>query len=333
MRLLMLTTVVCALAVPAAAQTVALPDGHEFNQPERYPFALSPDGSRLLYAARATLFLRPLAGGAATIVEGPLRGRNTSNPVFSPDGQSIAYWTIAGGVLERVPAAGGTRVTLAPVDSPLGLSWGADGQIYIGAGDKGVLRVPASGGAVETVVKLAAGEAARSPQLLPDGDQVLFTLGEGTPTNWAQSRIVAQSMKTGQRTVITAGGDARYLQSGHLLYVSGGRIMATRFDARARAISGQPKTISDEVQVVNPTGAALFAVAANGVVAYVRASGPAATQLALVGLDGKRTSLGDVPAGTAAPRISANGKKVAFRGAGHDLRCRFSEHRGRTEGD
>lgn len=316
MRLLMLTTLVCALAGPAAAQTIALPDGHEFNQPERYPFALSPDGSRLIYAARATLFVRPLAGGAPTIVEGPLRGRNTSNPAFSPDGQSIVYWTNAGGILERVPAAGGTRVPLATVDSPLGLSWGADGQIYIGAGDKGVLRVPASGGTVQTVVKLAAGEAARSPQLLPDGDQVLFTLGEGTPTNWAQSRIVAQSMRTGQRTAITAGGDARYLQSGHLLYVSGGRVMATRFDARARSISGQPKTISDEVQIANSTGAALFAVAANGVLAYVRASGPAATELALVGLDGKRTSLGEVPAGTAAPRIAANGKKVAFAAQG-----------------
>ncbi|MGB7218471.1 MAG: hypothetical protein WBD07_06650, partial [Vicinamibacterales bacterium] len=124
MRLLMLTTLVCALAGPAAAQTIALPDGHEFNQPERYPFALSPDGSRLIYAARATLFVRPLAGGAPTIVEGPLRGRNTSNPAFSPDGQSIVYWTNAGGILERVPAAGGTRVPLATVDSPLGLSWG-----------------------------------------------------------------------------------------------------------------------------------------------------------------------------------------------------------------
>ncbi|MEQ1694184.1 MAG: hypothetical protein ABMA00_23055, partial [Gemmatimonas sp.] len=216
----------------------------------------------------------------------------------------------------RVPAAGGTRVTLASVDSPLGLSWGADGQIYIGAGNKGVLRVPANGGPAQTVVTLAAGEAARSPQLLPDGDQVLFTLGEGTPTNWAESRIVAQSMKTGQRTAITAGGDGRYLQSGHLLFISGGRVMATRFDARTRTISGQPKALSDQVQIDKTTGAALFAVAANGVVAHVRASGPAVTRLAVVGLDGKRTLLGEVPEGTAAPRVSANGKKVAFAAQG-----------------
>ncbi|MEQ1671228.1 MAG: hypothetical protein ABL893_10255, partial [Hyphomicrobium sp.] len=213
------------------------------------------------------------------------------------------------GVIERVSAAGGMRVSLAPVDSPLGLSWGADDQIYIGAGDKGVLRVPASGGPVQTVIKLAAGEAARSPQLLPDGDSVLFTLGEGTPTNWAQSRIVAQSIKTGQRTMITSGGDGRYLQSGQLLYVSGGRVVATRFDARARAVSGTPKVVSEPVQIENATGAALVAVAANGALAYVRAGGSMATQLGLVSLDGKRTLLGEVPAGTAAPRISANGKK------------------------
>jgi Tol biopolymer transport system component len=316
MRLPVMIALVCALAVPAAGQTIALPDGHEFNQPERYPFALSPDGTQLLYTARATLFLRPVAGGVPALVEGPLRGRNQSNPAFSPDGRSIVYWTNAGGVIERVSAAGGMRVSLATVDSPLGLSWGTDSRIYIGGGDKGVLRVPASGGPLQTVVTLAAGEAARGPQLLPDGDHVLFTLGEGTPTNWAQSRIVVQSMTTRQRTVITPGGDARYLASGNLLYVSGGRVMAVRFDARTRSVSGQPRAISDSVQIVESTGAALVAVAANGALAYVRAAGPAVTQLGLVSLDGKRTLLGPVPAGTAAPRIAANGKKVAFAAQG-----------------
>lgn len=316
MRLLMVTTLVCALAASAAAQTIALPDGHEFNQPERYPFALSPDGAQLLYTARATLFLRPVAGGVPTLVEGPLRGRNQSNPTFSPDGRSIVYWTNAGGVIERVSAAGGMRVSLATVDSPLGLSWGTDGQIYIGAGDKGVLRVPSSGGPVQTVITLAAGEAARSPHLLPDGDHILFTLGEGTPTNWAQSRIVVQSMTTQQRTVITSGGDGRYLASGNLLYVSGGRVMAVRFDARTRSSSGQPRTISDDVQIAAPTGAALFAVAANGALAYVRAAAPALSQLALVNMDGTRTTLGEVPAGTAAPRVAASVRKVAFAAQG-----------------
>jgi Tol biopolymer transport system component len=226
------------------------------------------------------------------------------------------YWTNAGGVIERVSAAGGMRVSLATVESPLGLSWGADGQIYIGAGDKGVLRVPSSGGPVQTVITLAAGEAARSPQLLPDGDHILFTLGQGTPTNWAQSRIVVQSMTTRQRTVITAGGDGRYLASGNLLYVSGGRVMAVRFDAGTRSASGQPRAISDEVQIAAPTGAALFAVAANGALAYVRAAAPALSQLALVNMDGTRTMLGEVPAGTSAPRVAASVRKVTFAAQG-----------------
>ncbi len=89
--------------------------------------------------------------------------------------------------------------------------------------------------------------------------------------------------------------------------------MAARFDARTRSMSGQPKAIGEEeVEIVNPTGAALFAVAANGALAYVRAGASATTQLALVSMDGKRTSLGEVPADTSAPRISANGKKVTF---------------------
>ena len=66
---------------------------------------------------------------------------------------------------------------------PSGLSWGTDGQILVGQGTKGILRLTASGGAAAAVVTMAAGEAAHGPQMLPGGGTVLFTLGTGTPTN------------------------------------------------------------------------------------------------------------------------------------------------------
>jgi hypothetical protein len=175
MRVLAALTLSVFVASSALAQTVAvsLPEGHEFTNPERGPFALSPDGSRIVYLARATVFVRQVAGGAApTLVQGPLQGRGKSNPVFSPDGQQILYWAQDDSVLQRVAAGGGTPVTIAKVDNPLGLSWGADGQILIGAGAKGVLRVPVAGGAVETVVRPNANEVARAPQALPGGDLV-----------------------------------------------------------------------------------------------------------------------------------------------------------------
>lgn len=307
----------CVLTTSAAAQTVSvsLPEGHEFTNPDRQPFALSPDGTRIAYLARATLFIKAVSGGEPTLVQGPLQGRGKTNPIFSPDGQTILYWAQDDSVLQRVPVRGGTPVTVAKVDNPFGLSWGGDGQVLVGAGAKGVLKVSAAGGAVTNVVTLRAGEAARSPQMLPGGDTVLFTLAEGTPTNWNQSHIVAQSISTGKRTMIADGRDARYVASGHLLFVSNSTLMAVAFDPRTSTATGQPVAIAPGVQTETTTGAALFSVAANGSVAFAP-TGAVPIQLALVGLDGSRKVLGNVPAGTTAPRIAMDGKKVTFAAAG-----------------
>lgn len=318
MRFLITAVLSGMLAASAAAQTlpVALPEGHEFTNPDRGPFSLSPDGSRIVYLARATVMVKAVKGaGEPEIVQGPLQGRGKTNPIFSPDGQSILYWASDDSLLQRVPARGGPPVTLAKTDDPFGLSWGADGQVLVGAGTKGVLRVSASGGALETIVKMNAGEAARAPQMLPGGDAVLFTLGTGTPTNWSQPAIVVQSVTTGKRTMVVAGRDARYVPSGHLVFVSGSTLMAVAFDARTLAMTGQPVALAEGVQTMGTTGAAQFSVASNGTVAFV-GTAVSPIELAMVGLDGQRKPLGTVPAGTTAPRSSADGKKVAFAAAG-----------------
>ncbi|MGB7220792.1 MAG: hypothetical protein WBD07_18475 [Vicinamibacterales bacterium] len=317
MRLLLASLITYALAASAAAQTVAvsLPEGHEFTNPDRQAFALSPDGTRIAYLARATLFVKMVRGGEPILVQGPLQGRGKTNLAFSPDGQSILYWAQDDSVLQRVPVGGGTLVTIAKVDNPLGLSWEADGRILVGAGEKGVLRAPAAGGSVETIVKMNAGESARAPQMLPGGDAVLFTLAEGTPTNWKESRIVVQSVATGRRTIVVAGRDARYLPSGHLVYVAGTSAMAVAFDPRTLAMTGAPVAIAEGVQTSATTGGAQLSMSSNGSLAFVGA-GVVPIELALVGLDGRRKMLGNVPAGTTAPRMSSDGRKVTFAAAG-----------------
>jgi Tol biopolymer transport system component len=45
------------------------------------------------------------------------------------------------------------------------------------------------------------------PQLLPDGDSVLFSLGR-TDSGWDQAQVVVQSLRTGERTVVVEGGSA-----------------------------------------------------------------------------------------------------------------------------
>jgi Tol biopolymer transport system component len=315
--LLSCTAFAMAADVARQAQHVGLPEGHEFTNPDRQVFAISPDGTRLAYIAKASLFIKTIGDAPPVSVPGPLAGRSIANPVFSPDGQSIAYWASDGSLLQRVPVTGGTPVTICKADMPFGMSWGTDGQIVVGEGPNGILRVAAKGGAPEIIVAARAGEILHGPQILPGGEGVLFTVGDANvdqKVRWDQSRIVAQSLKSGERrTIVAAGRDARYLPSGHLIYVSG--VMAVPFDASRLQTTGQAVPVADNVQTAGITGTAQFSVSANGSLAYV--SGRAVpVQIGLVNLDGTRKMLGAVPEGTSAPRVSSDGKQVTFAAAG-----------------
>ena len=321
MRQLMRTVLVGALAlgpVVVSAQTVnvSLPEGHEFTNPDRQVFALSPDGTRVAYIAKATLFVKGVSDAKPVSVPGPLAGRGKANPVFSPDGQSILYWAQDGAQLERVPVSGGAPVTIAKADMPFGMSWGAGDQIVYGQGAKGIMRVSAKGGTPETIVTLKAGELAHGPQLLPGGDAVLFTLGRDAG-KWDEAQIVVQSLKSGDRkTIVPAGRDARYVSSGHVVYALGGKLMAIQFDVKTLATSGQTIPVAEGVLMADATGTAQFDVSTSGALAYV-SNKAVPVQLGLAGLDGTRKMLGNVPAGTTAPRVSQNGQQVTFAAAGN----------------
>jgi Tol biopolymer transport system component len=211
-----------------------------------------------------------------------------------------------------VPTAGGTPVRLAQVDDPLGMSWGADGQVLVGQGPKGIVRVSAREGTIATVLAVAAGESARDPQFLPDGDHVLFTIARGTPAKWSESSVVVQSIRTGQRTEVVRGSDAHYVPSGQLVYVSSGRVLGVRFDARSLTTGGTPVVLAERVQTFDTTGGAQLSVGANGAVAFID-SRPAPVQLAWVTLDGRRENLGEVSPALSAPRLAADGKRLLIR--------------------
>ena len=178
------------------------------------------------------------------------------NPVFSPDGRSIVFWSGGDQTLKRIAVTGGAPVTIAAVANPVGMSWGSDG-IVLGGGTKGVLRVSPNGGTPEVVVSTKGDEVAHGPQVLPGGKAVLFTLAKASSVldRWDKAKIVVQSLASGERKVLIDGGsDARYVPSGHLLYALSGVVLAVPFDLRSLQVSGGPVPIVEGVRRAGRNG-------------------------------------------------------------------------------
>ena len=101
------------------------------------------------------------------------------------------------------------------------------------------MRVSAAGGKPDPVTRLAEGEVTqRWPQLLPGGRALLYTscTTVGTCGNAA---IMLQPLPAGPAKVLVRGGYyARYLRSGHLVYLHDGTLFAAPFDLDHLALTG-----------------------------------------------------------------------------------------------
>jgi eukaryotic-like serine/threonine-protein kinase len=233
------------------------------------PFVtISPDGRTIAYQTAGGLYVRPVgelspprfvAGSESAAVA----------PFFSPDGQWVAY--IANNGLKKLPIGGGTPTVMSAMPA-VSASWTADNTILFAAAE-GIWRVSANGGTPALLIRTAEGESMYGPQLLPGGEAVLFSVTtDQSPSRWTRARVVAQVLTSGTRTTLADSGlEARYLPSGHIVYVSGNRLWSMRFDARRLAVSGNATPVLDNVDL--PVGVraagANYAVADNGTLIYV----------------------------------------------------------------
>ena len=143
-------------------------------------FALSPDGQQIVFVASddkgSRLWLRSLS----TTTAQPLAGTEEARyPFWSPDGHAVGFF--GGGALKRLDLGGGAPRTLAPAANGSGGTWNADGVIVFAPNvTSPLMRVSATGGPVVAVTTLGPQEFGHSnPQFLPDGQQLLFSVGGG----------------------------------------------------------------------------------------------------------------------------------------------------------
>jgi serine/threonine-protein kinase len=226
--------------------------------------ALSPDGSRLVYVGwapngRRQLWQRFMDRLEPEPIEGSLGGHN---PVFSPDGSSLAFMADQG--IKTVPLSGGVSNTVVdyfPANSYISIDWGDDGLIYFNDAELEIRRVPASGGAAELLP--ITGENVHA---LPDGQGLIFTRGGQITVSSTDGEFV---------TPLFPGLMARYASSGHLVYVTEEQaLLAVPFDARSHRVTGPAATFVERVYV-NVGRTAQFTVSASGTLAYMPDQGGA----------------------------------------------------------
>ena len=290
---------------------------------------VSRDGSEFVYLTgtppQVYLALRRLDQFAAT----PITHAEVSLfPLLSPDGRWVAYNTLGPTkepVIKKMPAMGGPAVTVCDGDLAPGAAWGDDDTIVF-SGAKGLLLVPSGGGTPQplTTVDPAKGEAAHtSPQFLPGGRQLLFTI-TSTTSDDARQFAVLDLATGGYRTVAKGGVSGRYVASGHLTYIKGATLFAVPFDLGHLTVTGDEVPMIEGVRLVS--GRADYSVSNSGLLVYVPGdpSPGGGTTLAWVNRQGATEALsGQSRQRWGSGRLSPDGRKfvssVADGQGGEDI--------------
>jgi serine/threonine-protein kinase len=293
----------------------SLPEGQQFTNYGRRVVAISPDGTQLVYVANQQLHVRSISDLQARPIAGTQVTLGIVTPVFSPDGQSVAFYSAADQTLKRIALTGGVPVTICPATELLGIRWTED-SILFGQVGRGILRVPAAGGTPEVVVKVPPSELAASPQMLPDGRSLLFVLAPVVGGDrWEAAEVVVQRLDSGERkSVVKGGSDARYVPTGHLVYVRSGVLFAVPFDVRRLELTGVPVPIVEGVARAVNSGEAHVAFSQTGSMMYV--PGPPATSsgqrhVVLFDRSGTVERLKLPPGAYQSPRVSPDGRQLA----------------------
>jgi eukaryotic-like serine/threonine-protein kinase len=298
--------------------SIAPPEGAVFwlDPATPGPPALSPDGRKLAFSARAAdgkirLHVRSLDAAEAAALPGT---EDAQYPFWSPDSRSIGFF--AGSKLKAVEAEGGPPVSVCSTESDSkGGSWNREGAILFAKGSASTIwRVPAGGGEPVEVTHLDAkrgDNSHRHPRFLPDGKHFLY-LARSTTTPGEGHALVVASLDGGPEKILLRSPAAAEYASGHVLFLRERTLMARPFDPGRLAFAGNAFPVAENVSLLSLTSAiGVFTASQNGELLYRVSEGLTASRLQWLGRDGTpQAVLGD-PADYLELSLSPDGRRAA----------------------
>ncbi len=301
---------------PVMRFNVTFPSGEAIQSVQTTRVAISPDGSRLAYVgpdsgSGTQLWVRSMS----TLNSRPLPGTGGAQaPFFNPEGTAVAFFVGEPGDLRVVPVDGGpVRTVVRDSAYSWGGDWHADGNIYFSrAPTHGLARVPATGGSPVPVSEpdTSVGVTEHDfPQVLPGGQAALV---QAWSTGFQDARIALVDFASGTATPLLEGVVARYLPTGHILYVNAaGVLQVVPFDVGKRTLTGPSVTVTEGVQVDPSGGAGQFAASNSGTLLYM--PGQSRGQVVWVDREGRTTPVDSTWTGAFKdPDLSPDGTRLVI---------------------
>jgi len=327
--------------VSVVSSTIKVEPGHrlegrarDMERPGRTAMAVSGHGKFIVYSAieenpdpqaKPQLYLRRMDQSAAKPIAGTEGG---SSPFLSPDSRWVGFW--ADGKLKKVLVEGGVASTLCDASSLYGANWGRNNSIVFSDGDEtGLSRVSAEGGKPETLTtpdQKRDEPSHRLPSWLPNGKAVLFTVMKYVFD--PKPSLALLRLDTGEWHVLFEdAADARYVPTGHLVFLRQGTLMAARFDPAKLEVIGQPVALVENVMQAfgvtyyHHSGAGQLGISDTGSLIYAPGGVPPPPSLSLVWVDqrGIEQPAAALQFSFSAPRLSPDGQRVAYPTAGREF--------------
>ena len=228
---------------------VTLPAGEQLQEDTRSPsFAISSDGQRVAFVSRSAdrattkLFVRDVTSFATHLVPG---AEGALQPVFSPDGESVAFVSYPS--IQRIARNGGAATRLCETAMNVsGLAWTERGEILFGTFGGAIWRVSENGGTPEPMTTLTPGESGHTnPNPVAGNRGLLFAVIR----RGGVMQVAYLPPNATEHRVLLEGRIGAYVPEGYLAFVRerSAAIEVVPFDVDSGEIRGTPIPVGDAI--------------------------------------------------------------------------------------